>query len=216
MKKSFSLKGFYTFSIVGAAVVIAAAIILLLTIGGVTAPAFTLGNLSVAFLLKAVVAAVIIYGLTLIYYLISYKKLGLKISLFALIGGALSVAVAFSFCVICRAPLGHLSFAIMLSSLAFSYISSALFFRAFTQKKERKRKDAADEATPFEEASSKSFRIMLYCLLLVTLILVAGFVVSMIFSSTVLMSCVLPAILSLISAVVITLAFACRMYSDKK
>ena len=74
----------------------------------------------------------------------------------------------------------------------------------------------ADEATPFEKASSKSFRIMLYCLLLVTLILVAGFVVSMIFSSTVLMSCVLPAILSLISAVVITLAFACRMFSDKK
>ncbi len=216
MKKSFSLKGFYTFSIVGAAVVIATAITLLLTIGGMTAPAFTWANLSWSLVLKTVVCAVLIYGLTLVYYLISYKKKGLKISLYAFMGGALSTAVAFSFCVICRSPLGHLSFAIMLSAFAFSYITSALFFRAFTEKKERKRKQSTVEVTPFEKASSKAFKIMLYALVLVALILVAGFVFSMIFGSFALMTCVLPAILSLVSAVVITLAFACRMFADKK
>ncbi len=215
MKKSFSLRGFFKFSLIGSIVVFLTAVVLLLTIGGNTEPSFTLGNIGISFLLKAFIYVVLVFFLTMVYYLICYKKKGLKMALFSLVGGLMSALVSFLFCVICRSSLGDLCFPIILTAVLLSYISSAIFFRGYSERGGKKKKGEVLE-TPFERASSKSFGIMLYVVLLITLIMVAAFIVSMIFSCEVLALCVLPMILSAVYSVVVTLAFACRLYSNKE
>lgn len=221
MKKAFNLSSFTKFSGIAACVIVAAALVLFF----IFAPADSAHNpmLSVLpFALKALAFAVFAYGVKLLYFAICFKKAAVRMSLFSVAGSAVSAVVAFAFCIICRAPMGNMTFAVVLFSILLSVISSVLFFRNLPVKKKSKKQkntDASDvpeaEFTPFEIASSEAFSVMLIILMITALILLAAFAVALIFSAYSLCIYVLPAILSSVFSVVFTLSLPCYLYSKK-
>ena len=221
MKKAFNLSSFTKFSGIAAGVIVAAALVLFF----IFAPADSAHNPMLSmlpFALKALAFAVFAYGVKLLYFAICFKKAAVRMSLFSVAGSAVSAVVAFAFCIICRAPMGNMTFAVVLFSILFSVISSVLFFRNLPVKKKSKKQkntDASDvpeaELTPFEIASSEAFSVMLVILMITALILLAAFAVALIFSAYSLCIYVLPAILSSVFSVVFTLSLPCYLYSKK-
>ncbi len=223
MKKAFNLSSFTKFSGIAAGVIVAVALVLFF----VFAPSDAAHNptLSVLpLLLKTVVATVFAYGLSLLYLAICFKKAALRMSLCSLAGCAASAVVSFAFCVICRAPLSNMTFAVVIFSVLVSFVSSLLFFRNLPEKAKSKKIKKADtrtdtgvsaEMTPFDKASSEAFSVMLVILMITALILLAAFVVALIYSAYSLCIFALPAILSSVFSVMFTLSLPCYLYSKK-
>lgn len=222
MKKAFNLSSFTKFSGIAAGVIVAVALVLFF----IFAPADSAHNpmLSVLpFALKALAFAVFAYAVKLLYFAICFKKAAVRMSLFSVTGSLVSAVVAFAFCIICRAPMGNMTFAVVLFSVLLSCVSSVLFFRNLPEKKKSKKsknikaEGATDiaEVAPFEKASSEAFSVMLIILMITALILLAAFAVALIFSAYSLCIYVLPAILSSVFSVVFTLSLPCYLYSKK-
>lgn len=221
MKKALNLSSFTKFSGIAAGVIVAVALVLFF----IFAPADSAHNpmLSVLpFALKALAFAVFAYVVKLIYFAVCFKKAAVRMSLFSATGSLVSAVVAFAFCIICRAPMGNMTFAVVLFSIFLSVISSVLFFRNLPEKKKSKKQKNTDvsdasetELTPFEKASSEAFSVMLIILMITALILLAAFAVALIFSAYNLCIYVLPAILSSVFSVVFTLSLPCYLYSKK-
>ncbi|MGN0453038.1 MAG: hypothetical protein ACI4GZ_04465 [Ruminococcus sp.] len=197
-----------------AAAVMIAGLALLLIFGGGTAPSFTLANLELAVFIKALVAAVFVFALVLVFFLIRNKKQGLKMAIFSTVGAIVSAVAAFFLCIICRAPLGNFTFAVMLLSVALAYITFILLADSLSQKTQRRGKAQA-ESDSFDAAANKVFRLMAFVLALIAIIVACGFVVSLIMGANILALYALPTILTAVFSVIFTLAFPAKLYCDK-
>lgn len=200
--------------IIAAAVVVAGALVLAI-IGGRTYAPYTVSNLSFTLVIKAVVAAVLVCALVLVYFLIRFKKSGVKMALTASAGAAVNALVAFAFCIICRANLSDMAFAVVLFAVALSYITFVLFAYSFANKKPTRKKTAEPEVDMFSVAANNVWQIMLIMLALICVVIIGAFVVSLIFGAGVFALYALPVILTAVFSVLFTLSVTCKLYADK-
>ncbi len=214
MKKTINFAALSKLVLIIAAAVVAAGALILAIFGGKTLAPYAFADLSISLVIKAVVAAVLVCALVLVYFFIRFKKDGVKMALISTAGAAVNALVAFALCVICRASLSDMTFAVVLLAVALSYITFVIFAYSFTKKVSRK-KTAEVETDAFSTAANKVWQIMLVLLVLLCVVLVAAFVVSLIFSAGVFAFYALPAILTAVFSVVFTLAFTCKLYADK-
>ncbi len=214
MKKTINFASLSKLMLILAAAIVVAGALLLVIIGGNTVAPFTFTNLSFSLVIKAVVAAVLVCALVLIYFLIRFKKEGVKMALIATAGASVNALVAFALCVICRASLSDMTFAVILLAVALSFITFILFAYSFTKKTSRK-KTAETDVDAFSVAANKVWQIMLLMLVLTCVVLVAAFVASLIYSAGVLALYALPAILTAVFSVLFSLSFTCKLYADK-
>ncbi len=214
MKKTINFPSLSKLMLILAAAIVVAGALLLAIIGGNAPASFTFANLSFSLVIKAVVAAVLVCALVLIYFFIRFKKSGIKMALIATSGAAVNALVAFALCIICRASLCDMAFAVILLAVALSFITFILFAYSFTKKTSRK-KAAESEVDAFSVAANKVWQIMLIILVLLCAVLVAAFVASLIYSAGVLALYALPAILTAVFSVLFTLSFTCKLYADR-
>lgn len=215
MKKTIDFSSLLKFILVAAAVVTVIGVALLLIFGGSTAPAYTTVNISFVLIIKAVVAAILVFALLLLYFFIRYKKDGVLMAVWSSVGAVINAVVSFAFCVICRAPLGNFTFAVMLFSVVLTLITFVLFVNKYLLASTRRGKNVT-VGSDFNNAANSVFKAMLLVLVIVFVTLAGGFVVSMIYSSTLTALYALPTMLASVFSVVCTLAFSCKLFSDKK
>lgn len=214
MKKTVNFRGLSKIVLIIAAAVAVAGIAILAIFGGKTFSSYTFANLSVGLILKAVVAGVLVCALTLLYFVIRFKKNGVIMGLISSLGAAVNAVVAFALCIICRANLGDMTFAVVLMAVALSYITFVLFYDGFTVKSTRK-KNAAPDTDNYTLAANNAFKPMIVVLALICIVLAGAFVVSLVFGAGVFAFYAIPAILTAVFSVVFTLAFTCKLYADK-
>lgn len=214
MKKTVNFASLYKLSVIVAAAIIVAGAVMLIAFGGGTFASYTLANLSISMVIKTVVAAVLVCALVLLYLVIRFRKRGVKVALFSTLGAVCSALIAFALCIICRAPLGNYTFAVVLFGVALSYITSVLFFSPINIKLSRK-KNATISEDNYNEMANKAFAPMLVILVILFVILVGAFVGALIYGSTLLMLYALPTLLTALISVEFTLAFTCRLYAKK-
>lgn len=214
MKKSINFASLKKLMLIIAAAVVVAGTLVLALLGGRTFAPFTFSNLSFSLVIKAVVAAVLVCALVLVYFLIRFKKSGVKMALIATGGAAVNALVAFALCIVCRANLSDMTFAVILFAVALSFITFILFAYSFTKKTSRK-KNAVAEVDSFAVAADKVWQIMQIMLVLICVVLLGAFVVSLIYGAGVFAFYALPAILTAVFSVLFTLSFTCKLYADK-
>ncbi len=214
MKKTLNFSKLFKVMIIIPAVILVAGVALLAILGGNTDPAYTMLNLGLAVVLKTILSAVFAAGLVLLYFVIRFRKQGVLMGLCSGLGAAVSALVAFFLCIICRAPLGNTTFATALASVCISYATSVIFFSRFSVRRSRK-KNTDNTDNNYSEASSSVFSTMLIMLVIVLAVIICGFAVAAVFSSTFLMLYALPVLLSAVVAVLFTLAVSCRIYANK-
>ena len=214
MKKSINFASLSKLLLIVALAVVVAGIALLLILGGNTAAPFTFANLSFTLVIKAVVAAVLVCALVLLYFFIRFKKQGLKMALISTAGAAVNALVAFALCIVCRASLSDMVIAVVLLAFALSYVTFVIFAYKFTKKTSRK-KTAEVEVDAFSVAANKVWQIMFFMLVLVCATVAVAFVAALIYSAGVLALYALPAILAAVFSVLFTLSFTCKLYADK-
>lgn len=214
MKKSINFASLTKLMLVIAAAVVVAGALILAIFGSKTVNQYGFANLSFSLVIKAVVAAVLVCILVLIYFLIRFKKAGVSMALISTAGAAVNALVAFALCVIFRASLSDMAFAVVLLAVALSFITFIIFAYSFTKKVSRK-KTAEAETNAFSVAANKVWQIMFILLVLLCVVLVGAFVVSLIFSAGVFAFYAFPAIITAVFSVVFTLAFTCKLYAEK-
>lgn len=214
MKKTVNFASLTKLVLVIAAAVVLAGALVLAIFGGNTFVHYGFANLTFGLVSRFIVAAVLICALVLIYFVIRFKKDGIKMSLISTAGAAVNALVAFAFCVICRANLGDMTFVVSLLAVILSYITFILFAYSYAKKVSRKKTDEA-EIDAFSVGANKVWSIMLLVLLLICVILLGAFVASLIYGAGVYALYAIPAILTAIFSVVSTLAFTCKLYADK-
>lgn len=215
MKKTINFRGLQKISLIVAAALVVIGTVMHIIFGGHTFAAYSFANLGIGFYLKAVVAAVLVLALVLIYFLIRFKKAGVAMALFSTLGAVINALVAFALTVICRANLGDITFALMLFAVILSYITFVVFGYIFSAKKTVRKKKGEPEADNYNESANKTFATMLSVLVVIVLVLVATFVVAAVFGAKVLVLYALPAILTAVFSVFFTVAFTCRLFADK-
>lgn len=214
MKKTINFPSLSKLLLIIAAAIVVAGGLLLLIFGGNTSAHFAFSNLSFSLVIKAFVAALLVCALVLVYFLVRFKKSGIKMALIATAGASVNALVAFALCIICRASLSDMAFAVVLLSVALSFITFIIFAYSFTKKTSRK-KTAETEVDSFSVAANKVWQIMVIILVLICAVLAAAFVASLIYSAGVLALYALPAILTAVFSVLFTLSFTCKLYADK-
>ncbi|MBQ8000583.1 MAG: hypothetical protein IJ298_05120 [Ruminococcus sp.] len=214
MKKSINFASLSKLMLIIAAAVVVAGIALLAILGGNTFAYCSFANLSFSLVAKVAVAAVLVCALVLVYFVIRFKKSGVMMAVVSTIGAAVNALVAFALCIICRANLSDMAFAVVLFAVALSYITFVLFAHSFTKKTSRK-KAAEPEVDAFSVAADKVWQLMVIMLILICVVIVAAFVASLVFSAWVLALYALPAILTAVFSVLFTLSFTCKLYADK-
>lgn len=215
MKRTIDFSSLFKFILIAAAVVTVIGVALLLILGGGTAPAFTTANLSFVLFIKALISVILVFALLLLYFFIRYKKDGVMMAVWSTVGAVINAIVSFAFCVICRAPLGNFTFAVMLFSVALTLITFVLFVTKYLQASTRKGKKVT-VGSDFNNSANSVFKAMLLILVIIFVTLAGGFVVSMIYSSTLTALYALPTMLASIFSVVCTLSFSCKLFADKK
>lgn len=196
------------------AVLTVLAVAVLLVFGGNTYASFTFANLSFNLFLKAFILTVLVFAVTTGYFFIRFKKNGLYLGIFTALSAVISGVVAFDLCVLCRAPLGDLTFAVMLLCVAVVYVTSVIFANNF-KKASTKKKKQKDSASAFETAvvsTRKSFAIV-FAVIIVTLVSAA--ILTFVFSGFTLALCAAPSIIATAYSIALTLEFGCRYYADK-
>lgn len=214
MKKSVNFAGLYKLSLIVAAAVTLIGIAMLLIFGGGTFASFTIKNLEISILFRSVVAAVLICALVLLYLFIRFRKNGIRLGLCGAHGAVISAIVAFALCVICRAPLGNMTFAVALLGVCLSFITTVIFGDRLNVKVSRKKTATLNEEN-YNEVADNAFRPMLVAIIITAVILVGAFAATLIFGSKVLALYALPTLLTAVFSVVFTLAFSCRNYAKK-
>lgn len=214
MKKSVNFASLTKLMLIIAAAVVLAGVLLLAIFGGNTIPAYGFANLSLGLVFRCVVAAVLVFALVLVYFVIRFKKAGLKMALISTAGAAINALVAFALCVICRASLGDMAFAVALFAVILSYVTFILFVYSFAKKVTRKKTDDA-EVDAFSAGTDKVWKIMFFFLAMICVILLAVFVASLVNGAVVYALYAISAILTAVFSVVFTLAFTCKLFADK-
>lgn len=189
-------------------------LIMLLIFGGNTAAQYTLNNLRTSLFVKALVSLVLVVLLTTGYFFIRFSKNALWVSLYTAASVVLNSITAFFLCVITRAPLGELTFAVVLLAVLLTYATSLMFMYSLSLSAKKKKK-TADAQNVYMNISTDTFGKMLLPLMLITVVIVCGFVLACVFSAPVLMLYALPAIITAVSSVIITIAFGCRLFLNK-
>ncbi len=210
MKKSINFKGLNKISLIIAAVLVVVGIVLHLIFGS-----YSLGKFGVGFYLKALVAAVLVLGLTMIYFLIRFKKPGVKMALCSALGATVSAVTAFALTVICRANFGDITFALMLFAVVLSYITFVIFAYSFSVKPANRRKKDEPSVDAYSVAADKTFKTMRPVAVIILALIIATLIISAIFGAKIILLYVLPAILTAVFSVVFTIAVSCRLFADK-
>ncbi len=214
MKKTINFASLTKLMLVIAAAVVAAGALVLAILGGKTFAHYTFANLSLGLVFRCVVAALLVFALVLIYFVIRFKKSGLKMALVSTAGAAINALVSFALCIVCRANLGDMTFAVALLAVILSYVTFILFAYSFVKKVSRKKTDDAEEDA-YSIGANKVWKVMFLLLAMICIILLAAFVASLVYGAGVYALYAIPAILTTIFSVVFTLAFTCKLYADK-
>lgn len=202
-------------SVIIAAALTVVSVLMLILFGGNTFASYTMQNLRPSLFVKAFVAAVLVLGLTIIYFLIRHKKKGLFLGLFSALSAVISAVTAFAFCVICRAPLGGLTFAVMLFAVVLTYVTAVIFSNNLAVKKVSRKKNAENTTDNYTIAADSTWRSIAPVVAIICVVLVVAFVLSLVFKVAVLPAYAIPAVLTAIFSVIQTIAFGCKLYSDK-
>lgn len=210
-----NFKSLFKPSIIISAALTVIGIILLLIFGGKTNPEFTTRNFNLSLFIRAFVASVLVIALTLVYFVIRFKKKGLLLSLFSALSAVISGVTGFALCVICRAPLGGLTFAVMLLGVLLSYITSVLFANNLVFGKASRKQKGNTATDYYTVAAEKTWGSLVYVLAIICLVLVAAFVVSLVFAVKAVPFYALPAILTAVLSVIQTISVCGRLYTDK-
>lgn len=214
MKKTINFASLTKLMLIIAAAVVAAGALVLVLLGGNTVPNYGFSNLTLGLVFRCVAAAVLVFALVLIYFVIRFKKAGLKMAFVSTAGACVNALVAFALCVICRANLGDMAFAVTLLAVILSYITFILFAYSFQKKVSRKKTDET-EVDAYSAGVNKVWKIMLLTLVLICVILLGALVASLIYGAGVYAFYAIPAILTAVFSVVFTLAFTCKLFADK-
>lgn len=214
MKKTINFNPLTKLMLIIAAVVIFAGILVLAIFGSNTVPAYGFSNLSLGLVFRALVAALLVLALVLGYFAIRFKKSCVKMALISTLGAAINVLVSFALCVLCRASIGDMTFAVALLAVALSYITFIFFAYSFTKKVSRK-KNAEEDVDAYFTGANKVWQIMIFVLVIICTVLLGAFVASIIYGAGVFASYAIPAIFTAVFSVLFTLAFTCKLYSDK-
>ncbi len=213
MKLKFN-KLFKPMLIISAAVTLLGILFLILFSGG-TFASFTLQNLRLSLFVKVIVTAILVFASTLLYFFIRFKKKGFFLALFAALSAGISAVVAFALCVVCRAPLGEYTFALMLLGVVLSYAASVLFANNLTAKKPSRKKTAEPSEDNYSIAAELTWKSLVYFLAVICVVFVAAFVVSVVFAVRVVPMYALPAIIVTLFSVIQTISVGCKLYASK-
>lgn len=214
MKKYLDFNRLFKPLLIACGVIAALGILFLIIFSGKAEAQYTLSNLRFSLILKMFVTAVFAFGLTTAYFSLRVRNKGLWFSLFTGLSAVINSLVSFFFCVICWAPLGELTFAVMIFAIFLSYLTAVLFVSNLTLVSAKKKKKS-DSRSDFETLAKNAFTTVLPLLFAVTLILVVSFVICLVFSVGTLALYALPAIISGVFTVVFTLSFGCKLYFKK-
>ena len=192
-------------------------ILFLLIFGGRTYPRYTWSNLRFSLFFKAFATSVFAVLFTSLYYFIRFKNNGVWLGLFSALSAVINVIATFSFCVIFRAPLGELTFALMLFSVFVTYMTALVFKSNIPKsiKMSAKKKEKKFENAHYSEAANKALQNMFFFIVPVVLVLAAVFVVTLIFGAGELALYVFPAIFITLFSVVQTLGIGCKLFIKK-
>ncbi len=200
-------------SLVFSGAVFVLGLLMLLIFGGKTYAEFTLNNLCWGYLVKTGFSLAFVFILTTLYFVVCYKKKGLWFGIFGVAAASVNAVVSFFLCVVFRANLGELTFAVILLSVLFTYITTLVFSFTVTEGlKEKKKKKTT--LLLVEKMCLKSFRTMLLPLVLTIFAIIISFVLALIFGVSDLALYAFPVIFSIVSSVVTTLAYICRFYKS--
>ncbi len=213
MKLNFN-KLFKPVLIISAAITLLGILFLLLFSGG-TFATFTVQNLRFSLFAKAFVTSLLVFATTLLYFIIRFKKKGVFLGLFAALSAVLGAVVAFTLCIVCRAPLGEYTFALMLFAVALSYVTSVLFANNLTVKNATRKKGDEPAEDNYSIAAELTWKNLVYVLVVICVVIAVAFAASLVFAVKVVSFYALPAIIVTIFSVVQTIAVGCKLYASK-
>lgn len=190
-------------------------ILFLLIFSGGTFASYTMQNLRLSLFVKALVSAILVFALTLVYFAIRFKKKGVFLSVYAGLSAVINAVTGFALCVICRAPLGEYTFALMLYAVAMTYIAALFFANNYTVKTAKSKKTEEPVQDSFQITASLTFKSLVYIIAVICVVIIAAFAASFVFAVTVVPMYALPAILVTVLSVVQTIAVGCRLYASK-
>lgn len=186
----------------------------MLVFGGNTFASFTFRNLTFNLFLKAFVLALIVFAVTTAYFVIRFRNNGLYLGIYSAISAVISSVVAFDLCVLCRAPLGDITFAVILLCVVLVYLTSVLFAN-FIKKNNVRKKKSKDNASAFDNAVAYTRKALSVVLIVLIVTIVAAAILSFIFSAFTLTLCAAPSVVAASFSIALTLEFGCRHYMDK-
>ncbi len=190
------------------------AVAVMLIFGGNTYASFTFRNLTFNLFIKAFVLSVLVFAVTTGYFFLRFKKNALHLGIFTALSAVISGVVSFDLCVLCRAPLGDLTFAVMLLSVATVYVTSVIFANNISRKTSKKKKQK-EAVSPFDSAVASTRKSLATVFAVIIVTLVAAAILSFVFSAFTLALCAAPAIIAIAYSIALTLEFGCRHYADK-
>lgn len=210
-----NFKNLFKPSIIISSAITVLGVLMLIIFGGKTSAEFTTQNLRFSLFARAFVASALTVLLTLIYFAIRFKKKGVFLSLFSALSALISGVVGFALCVICRAPLGGITFAVMLLGVFLSYITSVIFANNYTFGKASRKKKGSVATDNYTFAAEKTWISLVGVLALICIVLVVAFVLSLIFAVKAVPMYALPAIITSVFSVLQTIAVCGKLYTDK-
>lgn len=213
MIKKIDFKKLFLPMILAAGAITLIGFLMLLIFGGKTFAEYTLNNLRISLFIKALVYFVLFVGLTMLYFLIRFKKKGFWLALYTAAATAINSVSAFFLCVIFRASLGEITFAVILLAVFYTYLTVLVFVSKTADTNNKKTKGAPEFS--FEEAAQKTVSTMLIPLIIIAALIVIAFVLALVYSAPMLALYALPMILTTVISVIQTITFTCNLYSKK-
>lgn len=187
-------------------------ILFLLLFGGKTEAHFTLSNLRFSLFIKLFVTAFLAVLFTTGYFALRVKNKGLFFSLYTAASATVNAIISFFFCVIFRAPLGEITFAVMLISVFLTYLIAVIYVSNITSNYAKKKKKTIDKN--FEAIAENTFKTVLPLFFVIALSMCVVFAVSLICSVGTLALYAIPVMASTAFTLVFTLSFGCKLYMD--
>ena len=197
--------------IISAAVALSG-IIMLLIFGGNTFAEYTVNNLRTSLVVKIIVFSVLLVLFATAYLFLRFKKKGLWLGLFAGIGAAVNSVTAFCVCIVFRASLGDIALALAVFAALVTYLTALVFankLSAVVIKKNTNKEEL------YLDIARNTLATLIIPIILFVIVVLVGFVVSLIFSAYILSLYALPVIFTLVYSVIFTITFTCNLYFRK-
>ena len=214
MKLSINFEKIFKPLLIIAASVVAAGILMLLIFSGKTEPQYTLNNLSFSLFLKSFMTAVLVLLLTSVYFFIRFKKGGIMLGVYTALSAVVNSLVSFALCVITRAPLGGMTFAVIIISVLLTYMVAILFKNNLPDPKNTKKSKKPSQDN-YNTTAQKTFESLALVLAVSVAVVVIAFIISLIYGASALALYALPTIVSGLFSVVFTIGVSCNLYSDR-